>query len=76
MTMPAPLRPDGQKAVIARAICKSGKFETGHGTCALLCTDQLGSPRDSLHGCPHAARIHSDLAAQIDAAIARAEPQP
>ena len=44
---------------VARAVCKSGKFETGEGTCALRCLDQLGSARDS---CPHVKKVHGDLA--------------
>lgn len=51
---------------IANAICKSGKFETGQGTCAVVCMDQLGSPRK---GCPHAARVHKDLANQIATSV-------
>jgi hypothetical protein len=46
-------------ATLARAICKSGKFETGEGSCSLLCLDALGSARDN---CQHVTRIHGDLA--------------
>ncbi|HEY4542674.1 MAG TPA: hypothetical protein VIG66_09925, partial [Noviherbaspirillum sp.] len=55
---------------VAHVICRSGKFECGQGTCAPLCMDQLGSPRTSLNGCHHAARIHADLASKIVAALA------
>lgn len=46
----------------AKAICKSGRFETGQGTCSLLCMDQLGSSRQD---CRHAARLHGELAKSI-----------
>lgn len=45
------------------AICKSGKFETGQGTCALICMDQLGSARS--RPCHHAVRVHGDFATAI-----------
>ena len=51
------------REAVARAICQSGKFETGEGTCALLCMDQLGSPRKK--GCCHSARVHGKLADAI-----------
>lgn len=38
----------------ARRLCQEGQCETGHGTCALICLDQL-QPR--AHGCPHALRV-------------------
>ena len=44
----------------ARAICKSDRFDTGEGTCAVLCMEFLGSPRKS--GCAHASRIHGHTA--------------
>ena len=44
----------------ARALCKSGKYETGEGTCAVLCMEFLGSPRKS--GCAHAMRVHGKTA--------------
>ena len=44
---------------VAKAICKSGRFETGQGTCALLCMDQLG---DARRNCPHSGRLHGELA--------------
>lgn len=48
---------------VARTLCQSGKFETGEGTCALICMDQLGDPRKN--GCHHAATVHKALAAAI-----------
>jgi hypothetical protein len=45
---------------VAKGICRSGKFETGEGTCALLCMEFLGDPRKN--GCGHAVRIHGDRA--------------
>jgi len=41
---------------MALAICRTGKHETGHGTCSLLCMEALGNPRKS--GCHHAGKIH------------------
>ena len=56
-------------ANVARALCQSGKFETGEGTCALLCLDVLGNARGGPHGCPHVVQVHGDLArATIEAA--------
>jgi len=52
---------------IARAICRSGKFETGQGTCAPICMGQLGDARTG--PCRHAASVHKKLAAQIAAAL-------
>ena len=43
---------------MTKTICKSGRFETGHGTCAALCMDQLGEARKK---CPHTQAIHGDL---------------
>lgn len=60
------------REAVARAICQSGKFETGEGTCALLCMDQLGSPRKK--GCCHSARVHGKLANSILSLLRRAEP--
>jgi hypothetical protein len=54
--------------VIAKAICKSGRFETGEGTCALVCLDQLG---DARRDCPHAAKVHHKFVALIETAIRR-----
>jgi hypothetical protein len=45
---------------VARALCCSGKYETGEGTCAMLCMEFLGDPRKN--GCGHAVRIHGDRA--------------
>jgi hypothetical protein len=52
--------------IIAKAICKSGKFECGEGACSFLCLDQLGNAR---RDCPHATDIHNSLATQIEKAI-------
>lgn len=60
------------REAVARAICQSGKFETGEGTCALLCMDQLGSPRKK--GCCHSARVHGKLADAILSLLRPAEP--
>lgn len=65
---PAPV----DREAVARAICQTGKFETGEGTCALLCMDQLGSPRKK--GCCHSARVHGKLADSILSLLRPAEP--
>lgn len=52
-----------------QAICRSGKFETGEGTCAALCMEFLGSPRDGPNACPHCVRIHGDFARRILEAV-------
>jgi hypothetical protein len=49
----------------ARVLCKSGKFETGQGTCALTCMDQLGDARK--RPCSHVVEVHGDL---VSAALA------
>ena len=43
---------------VARAICQSRKIETGEGTCAMRCLDQLGLAREN---CPHVLKVHGDL---------------
>lgn len=48
---------------VCRVICKSDRFDTGEGTCAVYCMDQLGSPRAK--GCHHVERIHGKLAQAI-----------
>ena len=48
---------------IAISICQSGQFETGQGTCALICMNQLGAPRNK--GCCHTKTVHKRLAALI-----------
>lgn len=53
-------------AIIATALCRSGKFETGEGTCSLRCMDQLG---DARRACSHVREIHLDLARHIDEAL-------
>lgn len=59
---------DEMVELAARAMCKSGKYETGEGTCSLLCMEFLGSPRKS--GCGHSTRIHGEVArAALTAAL-------
>jgi len=48
---------------VCLVICRSGKFETGQGTCSLICMDQLGDPRKK--GCAHVIEIHESLAKKI-----------
>lgn len=38
-------------------LCRRRGRETGEGTCSLVCLDQLGSPRESYHGCSHAVEV-------------------
>lgn len=57
-------------AIITKAICKSGKFESGHGTCAFLCMQGLGDVRKS--GCAYHQKIHGDMARQIVDALDKA----
>jgi len=47
---------------ICEVLCKSGKFETGEGTCALICLDQLGEARKA---CTHREQIYGALALAI-----------
>lgn len=54
---------------LAKAICDSRGFETGEGTCAARCMDQLGSARGAPHGCQHATKIHARMAANIVAQL-------
>ena len=54
--------------VIAKAICRSGKFECGEGACSFICLDQLGSARCD---CSHATDVHNVLAVAIEKAISR-----
>lgn len=57
-----PLPREEQVARVCRALCLSRKFETGQGTCAVLCMDQLGDARAK---CGHRERVHGDLACKI-----------
>ena len=61
------------EALVTKAICQSGKFETGQGTCAAICMEVLGSARSGPHGCPHSARVHGRLAASIADALRQAK---
>ena len=65
---PAPV----DREAVARALCESGKFETGEGTCSLLCMDQLGSVRKK--GCNHLTRVHGKLVDSILSLLRLAEP--
>jgi hypothetical protein len=59
---------EGRK-VVAKALCQSGKFETGQGTCAAICMQFLGNPRKS--GCGECERVHGGLADQILKALGK-----
>jgi hypothetical protein len=54
------------RQAVARAICKTGRFETGEGACAVLCMDALGCARQ---GCGHVERIHGKMADAVLAAL-------
>lgn len=58
---------------VCSALCRSGKFETGEGTCAFVCMDQLGDARKG--GCRHAQTVHAKLAKTIVAATNSAPRQ-
>lgn len=60
-TSPAPGQSEAVERV-ARAICKSGKFECGQGCCAPICMESLGDARRS---CAHVVRVHGDLATRV-----------
>jgi len=47
---------------ICKALCKSGKFETGQGTCAPICMEQLGEARKY---CSRREQVFGKLAEQI-----------
>lgn len=55
--------PSAVHVAAAKVICRSGRFETGQGTCAMLCMEFLGDPRKN--GCPHALKIHGKLALAV-----------
>lgn len=59
--------------VIARAICKSGKFETGEGTCAFICMSQLGTAR---RNCSYASEVHGKLSALIEKELSKLKEAP
>ena len=61
----------GRIEIITKAICKSGKFETGEGTCDLLCMSGLGDVR--LSGCSYHKQIHGDMAKKIADALDKAD---
>jgi hypothetical protein len=48
-------------------LCLSGKFETGEGTCALICMDLLGDARRKR--CSHMYEVHLELASAIVKAV-------
>lgn len=47
---------------VCKVLCKSGKFETGEGTCALVCMGMLG---DARKGCAFRRQVHEKLAQTI-----------
>jgi hypothetical protein len=57
--------PDAVHAAAAKVLCRSGKFETGQGTCAPICMQFLGDPRNSITGCGEAMRVHGALALAV-----------
>lgn len=51
---------------VCKALCQSGKFETGEGTCAPICMEQLGEARKH---CSRREQVHGKLAEQIIKAV-------
>lgn len=39
-------------------LCKSGRYETGEGTCAMICMQQLGDPRKT--GCAYVEQVFGE----------------
>lgn len=58
---------DWRTQQVCKTLCRSGKFETGQGTCALICMGELGDARKK--GCVQAVRVHHDLAEKILASL-------
>jgi len=58
--------PDERMKRVCKAICKSGKFETGQGGCAAICMSMLG---DSRKGCSYIVQVHGKLAGKIMAEL-------
>lgn len=54
------------REAICKALCESGRFETGAGTCAIICMQGLGDVRAGPHGCPRRNEVHAKLAERID----------
>lgn len=52
--------------IVCSTLCKSGKFETGEGTCALICMGQLGEAR---RNCQYIYSVHKKLAEEIVKAL-------
>lgn len=52
--------------IIAKVICKSGKFECGQGCCAPICMENLGDARSK---CSRCTQVHGKLAGQITDAL-------
>lgn len=48
--------PSDRLRTMCREKCQGGKYETGSGTCALICMENI-APRSSPHGCPHAVAV-------------------
>lgn len=51
-----------QDEAICLVLCKSGKFETGEGTCAFVCMNQLG---DARRDCSHRREVFGELVDKI-----------
>jgi len=57
--------------VVSSAICRSWKYDTGEGTCAVICMEGLGNVRSS--GCQHRAKVHGKLTIAVLTAIEQAD---
>lgn len=51
---------------VCTVLCKSGKFETGEGTCAPICMGMLG---DARRNCGFRVQVHMKIGAAILGAI-------
>jgi hypothetical protein len=60
------MKPTDEQLTICTVLCKSRKFETGAGTCAFICLDQLGNAR---RDCSHKHEVFGKLAMEIMEAL-------
>ena len=57
----------------SKVMCKSGRFETGEGTCAAICMEALG---DARLDCYHCRDVHGHLVLEILTAALNAQTIP
>ena len=58
---------DEMVAAAARAVCRSGEFETGEGGCAPVCLENFGVAR---YKCRHAFNVHGKISRTVIEAVA------